>query len=1055
MSEQSHILHPTRDVVRDWRRGDGKKLADMLDAASTAFPGGGGWQITPEQIERWIRQSDTLAAHVTEDGDDIVAMCSVMATPGQREHCYVPYLGSHPDYHGRKHGKSVLHAVVEWACRAGFRKVDLNTWAGNMKAVPLYKKTGFMWRPDTTVLMENFVPAARRHPLGEAFFRRHDWYATLERSLDLVEDRVTRGKVRVYEYLWRAGDDDYLRMVFDRQSWRLIEVETPELAASCSLPDEDLVAGMPHRVEWRLENKRPEPVQVFLSARGEPGVEISQRESQMLTGSAQFEGEVTVDPGIAEKTRDPRAALLTTEVLIGDTELELTNGIGARQAVDVRLEAPRGIVLPGEEQQVLLTLRSHLDRKATAHLALRPVHNVDLVDRSARVDVEPHGSAEVPVRLRAAAPGTVSLEAEVTVRVRGRRVHTKTHPIGALACARQGLAGAVGHDTCLLCGGNLAVYASRRSGQFDVHHRLRGERAQRLHVNPPLLGPPFSWDDLFQERAEAWVEEGPGTVGLHLRSASVLHPGLILDRRITLNHSPLVEVVDTVTNGSRRSLDLERRQFLWPGSRRAVRRRWSVPSPGGPYTDYAAPGGRGVGRLNLPDTGDQWTQGWQACEGDDGVVSGVIWDRADVVDMEGFLQQKGGRLAPGRSLSLPALHLLVTDGTAETVRSWWQLLHGPPFGEDDVLPAPGREPIELALSPEPLVVAGDNAAARLSLRSAGRYTLDGRILVESGDLVRVDVKRVEVSTLTADNPVAQLVSVRRRRKGGNGATEMALSFESPEAVYRSRARVLVLAPKARPVEVAGDDGLYALSNGILTARIAPAFLGSMTSLEYRGVEYLNSSFPDGGQRHWRNPWHGGIHLVYDRLWERLHRERFRTRQVERRGAQGLVWRGLRLTCKVTQESARHHTLYVEYLLAPGADVLALVVGRRNTVGEWLQGAVGVNLWSNLAEAPGNGVFYTGDDRISPRAAPYQYGDFTWNWGGLVSDDGRALFIGSADRDARSGGWSGGPEGCILFGEVCREVPAGDSAEGLFFVAPAASLEEAKSGEPWAAFEGLP
>ena len=232
-------------------------------------------------------------------------------------------------------------------------------------------------------------------------------------------------------------------------------------------------------------------------------------------------------------------------------------------------------------------------------------------------------------------------------------------------------------------------------------------------------------------------------------------------------------------------------------------------------------------------------------------------------------------------------------------------------------------------------------------------------------------------------------------------------------------------------------------------------MGAVTSLELRGVEYLISNYPEGGQRHWRNPWHGGIHLAYGRLWGRLHHERFRGRVVERRGRQGLVWRGVRTTCRIAHRNARHHTLYVEYLMAPGADVLAVVVGRRDTLGELLEGGVGWELWSNLADAPGRGVFHTGDERITPQAGPHGFGAGRWTWGGLVGNDGRALFTGSGGRDCFTGGWAGGPEGCILSGELEREVAAGTTEEGLFFVAPATSREEAVARAPWAAFEALP
>ena len=1054
MPQKRPGFHPTRDLIHDWQPRDSQKLADQIMAAGKGFPGGGGWQMTADQIERWMRDGDILAAHVTEDADRIVAVCNVMAAPGQTEHCYVPYLGCDPAYHGRKHGKSVLHAIVEWACRAGYRQVDLNTWAGNMKAVPLYKKTGFMWRPDTAVFMENYIPSALAHPLGQAYFGRHDWYATMERSLDLIEDDVKRGKVHVYEYLWRAGDE-YLRMVFDRQSRRLIEIETPELAAACSLPEENLVAGTPHRVQWRLENKRPEPVQVFLAARGEPGVDIAHRESCMLSGAARLESEVTVDAGIAEKRGETTAAFLTSEVTVGDTQLELTNGIGVEQIVDVKLLAPRGVILPGEEQRVLLTLRSHLNRKATVRLELRAIRNVEIRDRSVQVEIGPRASAEVPVRLRAIARGAATLQAQASARVGRRRISSKPFDLTAVASGPKDLAGAVGEDTCILVGGHLTVFASRRHGQLSVHHRLRGERANRLNLNPPQIGPPFMWDDFFQVPGHAWVEEASGSVNLHLQAESGAHPGLVLDRRITLDRSPLVEVVDTITNGGAQSFDVSRRQFMGLRSRPAVGARWTVPIEGGPFTDYAAPGGRGVGPVNPPDDGDRWTEGWFACAGNDGVVSALIWDRAEVMDVEGYLEQKSGPLAAGRSVTLPSLHLLVTDGNEHTVRSWWQHLHGEPFGEHQVLPTDRRDPIELKLSPCPLIVAGDRATAKLSLQHPGRYILDGHVDIDAGERLHSDVGQVKVASLTRDNPLRRSVTVRRRRKGDVGSAEIGLAFDSAETIYHSRVPVLLLDRAGVGIEINEEDGLYTVSNGILTGSVAPAFMGAMTSLQLRGVEYLISSWPEGGQRDWRNPWHGGIHPDYGRLWGRLHKERFRGRTIRRRGTQGLAWEGVRVSCRTADERSRHHTLYIDYLMAPGVDVLALVVGRRNSLGEWIDAGLGFNLWSNLADAPGKGVFHTGCDAIVPQAGPQQFGDFQWDWGGLVSVDGRALFIGAGSDECRTSGWSGGPEGCILAGQACREVAAGATEEAVFFVAPTVSREEAVAREAWVAFEELP
>ena len=198
-----------------------------------------------------------------------------------------------------------------------------------------------MWRPDSSVHMENFTPAARRHPLAAAFFARHDWYETQVRELKPEEDVMTRGRVKVYKYLWRAPDGDLLRLVFDRQSWGIIELENKDLTVSCSLPDEKLVVGVPHAVRWRIVNKKPRPARVFLAASGDPGVGVEKREALDVADTAEIEGTFVIDPNIEEKTREPKASVLRTNLVIDGVGIELAAGIDVRQALDVSVDAPR------------------------------------------------------------------------------------------------------------------------------------------------------------------------------------------------------------------------------------------------------------------------------------------------------------------------------------------------------------------------------------------------------------------------------------------------------------------------------------------------------------------------------------------------------------------------------------------------------------------------------------------------------------------------------------------------------------------------------------------
>jgi len=1052
------MLHPIRNLVTDWRKGDGERLVRLELDADVNWPGGGGgWQTTAEEQERDIRESDLLGAFVTEDADRLVAICTLNAKPGQKEHAFVPHLNCHPDYQGKKHGKSVLRAAVAHAYEAGYRKVNLYTWPGNMRAVPLYKKTGFMWEPDTSVHMENFTPAARRHPLGQAYFSDHDWYETLVRELTLAEDLVERGRVKVYEYLWQEGDS-FLRMVFDRQSWGLLEVETETLMASCSLPDEKLVAGIPHTVRWRVVNKRPDPVQVFLVASGDPGVQIDKHEILEVRNTAEMDACFTLDPDIPEKTQDPKSAILRTSLVVGGQDVELAAGITVQQAVRAGIRSRRTVIAPGSPQTVALSLQSNLRQACTARVAVAPAGAINVTKREHRVDLAARSGAELPVEVSMAEEGAAGLDVVVETQTGELKVSTKRQRLDLLSASPMGVAGGVGEKHAHLSAGSLAIHARLRDGTATVYHTIRGRQAQRMEIGRPQLGPPFSWQDLFDEKADAWIERTDGAVTLCLRTKSILRPGLILERRITLDRGPVVQVGDTVINGSGRSYDLSVRQAYSMRSTRGC--RWVVPKVDGVYRDVEGGADRGLMGLKQPKEGDRWPEGWICLERPGGCAVGVIWEAADRVSAgrHGDIQRTIGRIRPGASATLPPLRAFVGDGNWQTVKGWWQLLAGDCVPDTEDTEAATHTPIEMGVSPAPVIVGEGQGKARLSIRSVGDYRLDGTLHLDTPPGLRADVSRVPVKGLREGRPVSRGVNLTSTRRAAAGPLTLGLRFENEEARYRAACRAIVLDRRSTQVGIDRVDNGKALvlDNGILRVKVVPEFLGSVVSLERDGAEFVYSAYPEARIRGWENPWHGGIRPHYDRLWGQLHKERFRGRVVQRKGKQGLVWRGVRVTCRVKLERARGHVVSLDYLLAPGVDVLAVVPTCRDVLGIASTGQMGFWIYPALAETSGNAAFYSPQDRsFTALAAPHWFDAGEWKWGGLVSDRGEALFLSASGEGAWVSGESMGRDGCLLFGSVERHMPARGRVEGLCFVGPTQGEEGIEAHAAWSEFGELP
>ena len=1052
------MQHPTRDLVTDWRKEDAEKLATLEMEADAAWPGGGGWQTTPEETERHFRQSDLLGAFVTEDGERMVSICTLNAKPGQKEHAFVPHLNCHPKYHGKKYGKAVLRAAVERAYERGYRKVNLYTWPGNMRAVPLYKKTGFMWEPDTSVHMENFTPAARRHPLGRAFFARHDWYDTQVRELNLEEDRVERGKVKVYEYLWKAEDGEFLRMVFDRQSWGLIEIENGDLLLSCSLTDEKLVAGMPHPVRWRIVNKRSDPVQVFLTASGDPGVEVEKREVLEVKDCAEVEGMFTVDPNIKEKTQDPRAAILRTDMVIDGVGIELAAGIDVQQAVSVSLDLPRAILRPGAACEARLSLRSNLDKPCTARVSVAPAGGVSVGKRDHRVTLAAWGGAELPVSVTATDAGAAALDVVVDVTAGRQKVSTKAQRVDMLAAAPGDVAGSVGERRAYLCGGGLAVDVGLRNGDASVYHTLRGGRSRRMEIRRPQLGPPFSGQDLFDEKAEAWIEREAFGVVLGLRTGSVLRPGVALERRISVGRGPIVRVVDTVINGSARVYDLSSRQG-W-SMQMGDRSELVVPRKDGVYRNTGGAGGRHLDQLKLPEAEQAWPEQWVCMQRDDGCAAGILWHGAERAEARrwGEMQRRVGRVAPGQTARLAPIYAFVGDGNWQTVRGWWQMLVGDGPPEVEAVRPTTHRPIALGLAPSPVLVKDGAGEAVVFLHSPGEHKLDGTLALDVPSGVRSDLRSVKVAGLCAAGPVARKMQLRAGKRTVTGALDIGVRFETEEAIYRDTGRALVLPTSAPEVRIAKEDGgkAIAIDNGILTARVAPGFCGAVISLKMGGKEYLSSAYPEARIRGWENPWHGGIRPHCGRMWGILHKEVFRYRVIRRKGRQGLVWRGVRVHCTMQHERGRGQSIALDYLLAPGADVLAILPRCRDEAGLGSNGHAAFLVYPAFAESSEGIRFYNQTEpSITPLGAPHWSGAGDWHWGGIVGADGRALFVSAQGEDAQAEGESMGKDGCILYGGVGRWMPAGGQIEGLFFVAPGMGEAVAETHAVWSEFEELP
>lgn len=224
------ILFPShaKTTVVNPNKAHAEKLAICFNSWDKGdhWPGGftGGVPFTADFVleNHFSRKYIGLFAVELEGGDGFAGYCN-LAQHHDPDTIYLPLLGVNPDFHGRGVGKALLLQALKTTISEGKRRLDLYTWGGNTKAVPLYKKVGFFWHPGTSVLMTNFLPSVLSCPLLMPFFQTYDWYSS--RVLDQLtqsEDRSDEGGQHIYRYLFQSPNGrDKVEAVVDREAKEL------------------------------------------------------------------------------------------------------------------------------------------------------------------------------------------------------------------------------------------------------------------------------------------------------------------------------------------------------------------------------------------------------------------------------------------------------------------------------------------------------------------------------------------------------------------------------------------------------------------------------------------------------------------------------------------------------------------------------------------------------------------------------------------------------------------------------------------------------------------
>ncbi|HUR49015.1 MAG TPA: GNAT family N-acetyltransferase [Acidimicrobiales bacterium] len=1033
-------------------------VADMWNASDANWPGTwtGGVPETAEAVRRNYERQESIATFLCMDGDVVAGFCKVMPDLDEPGVDYVALVNVPPSHSKRGLARRLLQRAIALAVERGSYRLDLHTWSANLPAVPLYKKVGFMWMPDTDLHMLNFMPAVLRLDAAREFFATREWYRVFRRNLDQVPDEDRWEDMKVFTYRFANSPEDPedappgLVVRVDREARAICAVETQDYAVAATAARLDPPRGGEVTLRWTVTNHAARALPVTVVASGTNDLLIDYRGSaEVAPGATEvLEASCRIAPDAKDVKPGKPVPVVKSVLLLGGQVVELSTGLRPRPALEISTWPSHLTLLPGQRRTVQVRLRNRLADDVSVDLRAAGGDGLELSWTSQDLTAPAEGwcGAEIEVAVPADRSAAYPLSLSASCEAKGSSLRVEPDPRFVFAVAPGAVVSAKGKDAIRVENDHFRAFLTDRGASL----RLVDPQTGSVHAaSSAAPGPPFSPNEFRTLDYDLDLVRSEGRVEAVATTRSKRWEGFTFRRRIAFTASPLVEIGAEVQNGGTES---RRVQILHTASG-AEFERLVLPLQSGLRF--------GFGWANFPGPADEeskkpeaWKEQWSAGEGADGSVCGVVW-AGPVEEVYGDgtgVITESADVAPQSTLSVEPLWLYSGPGRWQAVRDLWRRRTGVVIPRDE-LPEEPEPSVCVRVEPDPWLVSTASGSAQLTIEHANTWPIEGAATfvapegwaLDKTQLDLADTNRQKPATIEVDitaptgRPAAGLLRVQIR------ATEFDRDIDVP---------VLALVD-ASPAVVARTDGqgreLWTVTAGTSEFQVAPDHGGATVSWKVEGVEQFASDYPETGTIGPWLPWHGGIAplLVAGEVWfpGRLWSETFVADEVEEKDSRGLIWRGVRVAANSTHEESRGFHLEASTLALSGAPVLKHVLRVRNETGALQVPTFGAFVFC----APGGSRAQTSVHAEHLDAKPSEHYIFhsTGSWAAAVNDESGATVLLASNREVGVGKL--GMDGGHLTNFRGPEIAPGDTAVSVAYLIAAESLEAAK---PWRALTRL-
>ncbi|WP_026689758.1 GNAT family N-acetyltransferase [Alteribacter aurantiacus] len=914
-----------------------------------------------EHVRDQQANSSNLRTYLAMDGQEVVGYCGLSEYREDEGALYIPLLNVRTDYHGKKIGKKLLLTALDETIRRQWPRLDLYTWPGNTKAVPLYKKCGFFWENrDDTVHLMNFLPTVLSTELFAPFFQEVDWYEDSVREIKTEPDGEKVDGFDYYTYEWRK-DEHRLSVDIEKTGRGIGCFKTSTLEVTMSIDSHDCVFGKEYPVTFIAKNTSSEPLAFSYSGRDNKNIRFSdQGEGTVMPGEEQrFTSEFFVMERSGEQKTMQTHPVVEAVVLVNGQSVVMKKGVLTKAPVTITgsVRGSRSFSHQKSEAYIQLENNSNSEVVITFELPASKVVTFEQYTFSVRLKKAEKRSIPVLYHLTEALFYHEFLNAKVTME--NAEIDFKQPLTFLFNVTGQSCYGETTEYVHLFQG--LSHVGVKKENNSVFIERGRSNKGD-FTFHYPKVGLPYSEEFSKMEPKEVTFFEKGQTIGATLVYPSRDFPGLTLERIISLTADGIMTQRFGLINKSENPIS---------GIKLNEPLKFDLSDTVLPYDNkFVQHKGTYFHEVNGWDS-DKLTENWLFTTRKN-LPAALIWDEKTKLHFHTwhimYFEHDVEEISPDETVYTPVTTLSL--GALLTVEE-------------------ARQFAKQQVEPTPVVSASVMSWGTKNKNPFVKHTahlLFNQRLNRSADAVLKAGIRHE-GKISED----QWTSEEDRRSwettlpilSVSQPTLADISIDLSGQLFKKTTALFPVSGKevSTLVDTISERKTLILRNESVSIKIAPDFYPAVYSLTYKGKEWLDSTFPTPEPRSWWNPWIGGIRFELFNLSSRsVLKERVEAQFVRIKDELDNDWTGVAQQFTVKNQPRYKGVTATFYtFIMPGAPVVCTMYTIKQETGKlWKDEMAAIMFNIFTGSTVGDVVIQAGEDSCTYRhhTSEHQLDQFT-------------------------------------------------------------------------------